>query len=158
MVLKLLVGISSYFFVDFFVRGQVQMMCLVWQFSLVYLTLILLQLKMGRLHEHDDISNNVSNFSFQNFVWAAGRCFLFICSALWKHRIFTLLTTLISFNKGKTRVDSLPNIYHVLAINLENAKTRKGGDKCLLKNSCIELFVNKFGAQFYPMVMVKLKI
>ena len=44
------------------------MMCLVWQFSLVHLTLILSQLKMGRLHEHDDISNNVSNFFFQNFV------------------------------------------------------------------------------------------
>ena len=51
------------------------MMCLVWQFSLVHLTLILSQLKIGRLHEHDDISKNVSNFSFQNFVWAAGRCF-----------------------------------------------------------------------------------
>ena len=81
MMLKLLVGISSYFFVGFFVRGQVQMMCLVWHFSLVHVKLILSQLKMGRLHEHDDISNNVSNFFFQNFVWAAGRCFLFICFA-----------------------------------------------------------------------------
>ena len=53
-MLKLLVGISSYFFVGFFVRGQVQMMCLVWQFSLVYLTSILSQLKMGRLHERDN--------------------------------------------------------------------------------------------------------
>ena len=56
IILKLWVGISSYFFVDFFVRGQVQMMCLVWQFFLVHLTLILSQLKIGRLHEHDDIS------------------------------------------------------------------------------------------------------
>ena len=81
---------NSYFLLAFFfVRGQVQMMCLVWHFSLVHLTIILSQLKMSRLHEHDDTSNNVSNFFFQNFVWAAGRCFLFICFAFWKHRIFT---------------------------------------------------------------------
>ena len=47
------------------------MMCLIWQFFLVHLTLILSQLKIGRLHEHDDISKNVSNFSFQNFIWAS---------------------------------------------------------------------------------------
>ena len=91
IMLKLLVGISSYILLAFFVRGQVQMMCLVWQFSLVHLTLILSQLKIGTLHEHDDISKNVSNFSFQNFVWAAGRCFLLICFAFWKHRIFHLV-------------------------------------------------------------------
>ena len=75
MMLKLLMRISSYLVVGFFVRGQVQMICLVWQFSLVHLTLILSQLKIGRLHKNDDISKNLSNFSFQNFVWAAGRCF-----------------------------------------------------------------------------------
>ena len=127
IMFKLLVGISSYFFVGFFVRVQMQMMCLVWQFSLVHLTLILSQLKIGRVHEHDDISKNVSNFSFQNFVWAAGRCFLLIYFAFWKHRIFTLLTTLISFNKGKRGLTAFQISITSFAINLEIPKQERWG-------------------------------
>ena len=58
---------------------------------------------------------------------AAGRCFpTYFALPAESIEFSTLLTTLISFNKGKRGVDSLPNIYHVpFAINLENTLVKE---------------------------------